>query len=129
MNRALASIVGIIFLLISACNGDNHRPNVIIIMCDDLGYGDLGFQGDSEIKTPFLDDLSRQGVLLTQFYSAGPVCSPTRASVLTGRHYFRTGVLDANFGRIRVGEQTLAEKLRKYGYKTSMTGKWHLGSL
>ncbi len=104
-------------------------PNVIIIMCDDLGYGDLGFQGNSEIKTPFLDEMSRQGVLLTQFYSAGPVCSPTRSSVLTGRHYFRTGVLDANFGRIRLGEQTLAETLRKYGYKTSMTGKWHIGSL
>lgn len=117
-------------LLISASSVQNQPPNIIIIMCDDLGYADVGFQNNSEIITPHIDNLALNGATLKKFFAAGPVCSPTRASVLTGRHYFRTGVLDANFGRLRYAEQTIGYALSKnYKYSTSIFGKWHLGGV
>ncbi|NND06368.1 MAG: sulfatase-like hydrolase/transferase [Saprospiraceae bacterium] len=106
-----------------------ERPNVILVMCDDLGWGDVGFNGSSTIKTPNLDEMAGAGIIFSRFYSAAPVCSPTRASCLTGRNPFRMGIYSANVGHMRSEEITLAEVLSKAGYSTGHFGKWHLGTL
>ncbi|MEZ7956745.1 MAG: sulfatase-like hydrolase/transferase [Rubritalea sp.] len=105
------------------------KPNVILIMADDLGWGDTGYNGNKVIKTPHLDKMAREGLQMNRFYSASAVCSPTRASVLTGRNPFRTGVPNANAGFLRPEEVTLAEALQSQGYATGHFGKWHLGTL
>ncbi|MCK5468560.1 MAG: sulfatase-like hydrolase/transferase, partial [Cyclobacteriaceae bacterium] len=106
-----------------------NRPNVIMIMCDDLGWGDTGFNGNEIIKTPNLDLLASKGMVFNRFYSASPVCSPTRASCLTGRNPYRMDIPNANSGHMKMEEVTLAEILRKHKYKTGHFGKWHLGTL
>ncbi len=106
-----------------------QHPNLILIMADDLGWGDVGFNGNTTIKTPHLDEMASAGAKLTRFYSAAPVCSPTRGSCLTGRHPFRYGVYFANTGHMKAQEITLAEFLKKHGYRTGHFGKWHLGTL
>jgi arylsulfatase A-like enzyme len=105
-----------------------RRPNVLLIITDDQGYGDLGLHGNDKIKTPHLDRLGRASVQLTQFYVM-PVCSPTRACLLTGRYNYRTGVVDTYLGRsmMHPDEVTIAEMLRDAGYRTGIFGKWHLG--
>jgi arylsulfatase A-like enzyme len=105
------------------------RPNVILVMCDDLGYGDVGFNGHEVIQTPHLDAMVADGLRFTRFYAGGPVCSPTRGTCLTGRHYFRYGVTTANRGHLPVEEMTLAKMLKSQGYRTGHFGKWHLGTL
>ena len=104
-------------------------PNIILVMADDMGWGDVGFNGNQIIKTPCLDRLAAEGVRMDRFYSAGPLSSPTRASVLTGRNPFRTGVFSANEGILRPEEITLPELLKQAGYTTGHFGKWHLGTL
>ena len=74
------------------------NPNVILVMCDDLGWGDVAYNGSKVAETPHLDQMVRDGIQFNRFYSAAPVCSPTRASCLTGRHPYRTGVFFANEG-------------------------------
>ncbi len=108
--------------------GRTGRPNVLLIITDDQGYGDLGLHGNSRIQTPNLDRLGRQSVRVTSFY-VSPVCSPTRASLLTGRYNYRTGVVDTYLGRslMHADETTLAEMLSAAGYRTGIFGKWHLG--
>jgi arylsulfatase A-like enzyme len=106
-----------------------ERPNVILVMADDLGWGDTGFNGHAVIKTPHLDAMSRSGIRFRRFYSAGSVCSPTRGSCLTGRHPYRYGVYTANRGHLRAHELSLAEILKEHGYSTGHFGKWHLGTL
>ena len=93
------------------------RPNVILVMTDDQGYGDLGHHGNDRIRTPNLDRLARQSAEMTQFYVC-PVCSPTRASLMSGRYHYRTGVVDTYLGRsmVHADEMTIAEWLRKTGY-------------
>jgi arylsulfatase A-like enzyme len=105
-----------------------NRPNVLVIMTDDQGFGDFAFNGNPVVRTPNLDRLAKEGVRLTNFY-VSPVCSPTRASLLTGRYNYRTGVVDTYLGRslMRTEEVTLAEMLRWAGYRTGVFGKWHLG--
>ncbi len=110
-------------------NGVADRPNVILLMCDDLGYGDVGFSGNTVIRTPHLDALAAQGLRFTRFYAGGPVCSPTRGTCLTGRHYSRYGVTHANQGCLPTQEVTLAEVCRGAGYRTGHFGKWHLGTV
>lgn len=103
-------------------------PNVIIIMPDDMGYGDLGVTGNSVIRTPNLDLLAGEAAELTDFY-VSPVCSPTRACLMTGRYNHRTRCIDTFKGRsmMEPEEWTLAEALREGGYATGIFGKWHLG--
>ncbi|MDD7985234.1 sulfatase-like hydrolase/transferase [Lentisphaera marina] len=108
---------------------ENAKPNVILIMADDLGWGDTGFNGSKVIKTPHLDQMAAEGLQLDRFYSASSVCSPTRASVLTGRNPYRTGVPTANQGFLRPEEIALPEVLKEQGYATGHFGKWHLGTL
>ena len=105
------------------------QTNVVLIMADDLGWGDTGFNGNSQIRTPHLDRLAANGLILDRFYAASPVCSPTRASALTGRHPDRQGIPAANSGHLRSEEITLAEILQTNGYATGFFGKWHLGTL
>ncbi|MDH4238090.1 MAG: sulfatase-like hydrolase/transferase [Phycisphaerae bacterium] len=104
-------------------------PNIILCMADDLGWGDPGFNGNSIIKTPNLDAMAKAGLRFARFYSAAPVCSPTRGSCLTGRHPYRYGITFANVGHMPKEEVTLAEALKTRGYTTGHFGKWHLGTL
>ncbi len=107
-------------------------PNVVFIYCDDLGYGDLGCYGSS-LRTPNLDRMAQEGMRFTQFYSANPVCSPSRAALLTGRYPTRVGVPRVLFPKDTTGlpdsETTIAQMLKPRGYKTMCVGKWHLGHL
>lgn len=98
-------------------------------MCDDLGYGDTGFNGNSVIQTPCLDEMRAEGARFTRFFAGGPVCSPTRGTCLTGRHYSRYGVTHANEGKLPTEEITMARVCKQHGYKTGHFGKWHLGTL
>jgi arylsulfatase len=119
--------------LLSALAAASARPlNVILIYADDLGYGDLGCYG-GKIRTPHLDSLARDGARFTHFYSANPVCSPSRAALLTGRYPTRVSVPRVLFPVDKEGlpdsETTLAQILKAKGYKTMCIGKWHLGHL
>ena len=106
-----------------------EKPNVVLIMCDDLGWGDVGFNGGKKIKTPHLDAMAAESLVFTRFYAASAVCSPTRASVVTGRNPFRQGVPTANKGSLRQEEFSIYEALKSVGYSTGHFGKWHLGTL
>jgi arylsulfatase A-like enzyme len=106
-------------------------PNIVIIFADDLGYGDLGCYGAKDIATPHLDRMAREGVRCTDFYAAQPVCSASRAALLTGCYPNRIGILGALGPRARHGisdqEKTIADVLKTRGYATAIYGKWHLG--
>lgn len=114
-----------------------EKPNYILIFCDDLGYGDLGCYGSTKNKTPRIDQLAAEGMQFTDFYSSSPVCTPSRASLLTGCYPRRIGLHEAETGhwvlipRNRRGlnpdEVTVAESLKSVGYATACIGKWHLG--
>ncbi|HUT45917.1 MAG TPA: sulfatase-like hydrolase/transferase [Sedimentisphaerales bacterium] len=106
-----------------------NKPNIILCMADDMGWGDPGFNGNSIIKTPNLDAMAKAGMRFTRFYSGAPVCSPTRGSCLTGRHPYRYGIFGANVGHMPKEEITLAEALKTQGYTTGHFGKWHMGTL
>ena len=110
-------------------SGPASRPNFILVMSDDQGWGDVGYNGHPLLKTPHLDAMAREGVRLDRFYAAVPVCSPTRGSCLTGRHPSRYNINWASEGYLPAGEVTLAEALRDAGYQTGHFGKWHLGQL
>ena len=104
------------------------KPNVVLFLVNDLGYGDVACHGNPHVKTPHVDAFAREATELTQFH-VSPVCSPTRASLMTGRYNFRTGVADV-YGKatnMDLAEVTLAERLREAGYVSGIFGKWHLG--
>ena len=104
-----------------------EKPNIVLVMADDQGWGDMGYYEHPAIKTPNFDEAARTGLRFDRFYAAAPVCSPTRASVMTGRHPNRMGVFKWGYP-IRPQEVTIAEALKTAGYATGHFGKWHLGS-
>ena len=124
----------IIFLIFVSCfsrksySQEQPHPNVILIMTDDQGYGDLGITGNPHVQTPVIDKFATESVRFNNFY-VSPVCAPTRASLLTGRHSLRTGIRDTYNGGAMMAsnEVTIAEMLQLGGYKTGAFGKWHLG--
>ena len=105
------------------------QPNIVVVLCDDLGYGDIECYGHPNIKTPHINKLATEGIRFTDFYSAAPVCSPARVGLLTGRSPNRAGVFDFIPGGrniyMRSSEVTVAQLLKKAGYATCMSGKWH----
>ncbi len=113
------------------------RPNVVIVFCDDLGYGDLGCYGHPTIRTPNLDRMAQEGQKWTNFYAAASVCTPSRAALLTGRLPIRNGMASDrrrvlfpdSAGGLPPDEVTIAEALKPLGYATACVGKWHLGHL
>lgn len=112
-----------------AAPGDGtKRPHIVLVMSDDQGWGDVGYNGHPHLLTPNLDAAAASGLRFDRFYAAAPSCSPTRASVLTGRHPNRMGVFSWGHA-IRPQEDTLAEILKREGYATGHFGKWHLGSV
>jgi len=113
---------------LSTAAENDARPNIILCMADDQGWGDMAYNGHPKLKTPVFDELARSGLRLDHFHAAAPVCSPTRGSVMTGRTPNRYGVFSWGHS-IRPQEVTIAEALRDAGYATGHFGKWHLGSV
>ncbi|GAA4237961.1 hypothetical protein GCM10022291_26580 [Postechiella marina] len=115
----------------NAQNTDTTQPNVVLVFIDDEGYGDVGCYGATGFETPNLDQLASKGMRFTNFYSAQPVCSASRAGILTGCYPNRIGVSGALFPHHKVGlnkkEYTIAEMFKDQGYATGIFGKWHLG--
>jgi arylsulfatase A len=116
----------------SRTNGASARPNIVLILADDLGYGDLSCYGATKVETPRMDSLARQGVLFTDAHAPSAVCTPSRYGVLTGRYCWRTQLkVDCLFGHdpllIEEGRMTVASMLKSVGYTTACIGKWHLG--
>ena len=109
-------------------NVDDESPNIILIMTDDQGWGQTGYYDHPVLETPNLDAMAENGLRFERFYAAAPVCSPTRASILTGRTNDRTGVIDHGYA-LRKQEKTIAVALQKAGYATGHFGKWHLNGL
>ena len=104
------------------------RPNIVLMMSDDQGWGETGYNGHPYLKTPVLDKMAASGLRLDRFYAASPVCSPTRASCMTGRHANRSGAFGAGWS-IRPQEVTIARLLKEAGYRTAHFGKWHIGAV
>ena len=127
--RRCRGLLAILFMLAMAGEAGANPPNIVLIMSDDQGWGDAGYMGHPDAITPTLDEMAEQGLVFHRFYAAAPVCSPTRASVLTGRHPFRYGIWHANVGKLREDELNLARLLKEQGYRTGHFGKWHLGTL
>ncbi|WP_417444069.1 sulfatase [Joostella sp.] len=129
LNFFLITITALISITAYSQNVED-RPNIILVMTDDQGWFDVGYNGNKVVKTPFLDEMAAQGIILDRLYSASAVCSPTRASVLTGRTPFRLEIPYANQGHLKEKEITLPEILKnKAQYTTGHFGKWHLGTL
>ncbi len=106
-------------------NSAQLPPNIVFIVADDLGYGDLGCYGNTAVSTPNLDRMAAEGIRFTEFYANGPMCSPTRAALLTGRYQQRVGVGSMQ-GHLFPDEITLGARLRDAGYATGYFGKWHV---
>ena len=130
-----------LFLLIIGISGcsksivkENQQPNVVLILADDMGYGDISLFGQKNYMTPNIDDLANGGVVCTDFYVPTPYCAPSRATLLTGRFPLRHGLIknptpDAGINDIGIRDEevTLGEAFQKAGYRTMCIGKWHLG--
>ena len=136
--KRLLSLVPLFVAAIVSHNGTKaaeSQPNIVLIVADDLGYGDLGYLGGKDVPTPNVDKLAADGVRFTSGYVSGPYCSPTRAGLLTGKYQQRfghefnpgQGPNSADIG-LSVNEATLANRLKSAGYTTGLVGKWHLGN-
>ena len=132
MKRFFKHCLSLFFaIVVLACNPQKAAapsPNVIIVMTDDQGYGDLGFNGNPLIKTPHIDAFASQSLNFSN-YHVGTTCSPTRAGLMTARNCLRNGVWHTNAGcsLLNQDEETIADVFSASGYKTAMFGKWHLG--
>ena len=133
INKFITVFILLISVFLLSCQVEDLRPNVILIMADDLGYGDLSSYGSQSIHTPHIDKIGEEGVRFTDFYSNGPVCSPTRAALLSGKYQQKVGIDEVVFTWVRdsVGLSTdvvtIAEVFKDNGYTTGIIGKWHLG--
>jgi len=136
MEKRIKNSIGkllLLFVLIATlgCKQESAPPNIIFILTDDQGYGDLGIYGATDITTPNLDLLAKKGAYFTSYYATQPVCSASRASIMTGCYSDRIGIHNAYSPGSKVGlnpeETTIAELLKEQGYATGIFGKWHLG--
>lgn len=131
MQRLLILALTLSVVLAPVVVAAERPPNLVVIFCDDLGYGDLGCYGNPSIRTPNLDRLAAEGLRFTDFYAAAPVCTPSRAALLTGRYAIRSGMNAVLFpdskGGLPQSEVTIATALKGVGYRTAHVGKWHLG--
>jgi len=133
----MSCVIGVTNWTVGAEKAAAAPPNVVIVFCDDLGYGDLGCFGHPTIRTPNLDRMAREGQKWTNFYVAASVCTPSRSAVMTGRLPIRTGMCSDrrrvlfpdSAGGLQADELTIAEVLKGRGYATACVGKWHLGHL
>jgi arylsulfatase A-like enzyme len=129
---ASAILLTIFFVVRQMGDGQPRRPNIVLIVSDDLGYADIGVYGSRDIPTPNIDRIAREGIRFTNAYVSGPYCSPTRAGLMTGRYPQRFGYEfnpdgSPDYG-LPLNERTMAERLKTAGYRTALFGKWHLGS-
>ncbi|MBM4092500.1 MAG: sulfatase [Planctomycetes bacterium] len=132
MFRYSVCLCALVLVALPADGAESRKPNIIVIFCDDLGYGDLGCYGAADIRTPHLDRMAKEGMLLTDFSMVAPLCTPSRAAFMTGRYPGRmglaTGVLRPNAKTgMPVEEITLGEVAKSAGYVSGLIGKWHLG--
>ncbi len=142
----LKRVCSLILIVVLSCpslaepaNPGSKPPNIVLILADDLGYGDLGVTGSKQIPTPHIDSLATEGTRFTNAYVTSAVCAPSRAGLMTGKHPVTFGFRDnlapvqpghdPEFVGLPLGQATLAERLKKLGYKTGIVGKWHLGEL
>jgi len=138
--RHIVIAVAVAMFSFGNAHAGSNRPNILFILADDMGYGDMGFMGSKHLRTPHLDDLARSGVFCSQGYVASPVCSPSRAGLITGRDPRRFGY-EENLNKgasayqtrpellgLAPGEHTLGDHMRAAGYTTGLIGKWHLGT-
>lgn len=133
--RYLTLYLSIVLLTFSSCTPDQHAGteaekiplNVIFILADDLGYGDLGCYGQERIQTPFIDRMAAEGMKFTDFYAGNTVCAPSRCALMTGKHMGHAYIRGNSRESLRESDSTLAQLFKKRGYKTGMFGKWGLG--
>lgn len=123
--KSILSLLVFFALGCGAASAAGAKPHIIFVMADDMGWGQTGYRGHPVLKTPNLDAMAANGLRFERFYAGGPVCSPTRASVLTGRSHDRAGVLTHGYA-LRLQEKTIAQALKGAGYVTAHFGKWHL---
>jgi arylsulfatase A-like enzyme len=132
MTRSCRAFLTLASLLVAALAGVDAgaapRPNIVLMMADDQGWGETGYNGHPHVKTPVLDEMARTALRLDRFYSGAPNCTPTRASVMTGRHANRSGAFAPNWST-RPEEITIARILKDAGYRTGHFGKWHIGAV
>ncbi|NME66812.1 sulfatase family protein [Flammeovirga aprica] len=132
MNNKIFFSVILLFFSLNLQAQNSQKPNIIVLLSDDMGYSDLGCYGSTKIKTPQLDKMASEGILFTDFYVAAPSCGPSRAGFLTGNHPSRIGMEDNIHPQDKRGlnpkEQTIATLLKQNGYETALFGKWHQGN-
>jgi arylsulfatase A-like enzyme len=131
-SSAAVLVAGLLIFSQPVAEAQGRPPNIVVIVADDMGYADVGFQGSRDIPTPHIDALARGGIRFSDAYVSGPYCSPTRAGLMTGRYPQRFGHEFNPVGNpepgLPLGETTMADRLKAAGYRTALFGKWHLGS-
>ena len=123
----LGGMFAIMIVLPAGVSTAQDKPNIIFVMVDDLGYGDLGSYGQKRIKTPVLDQMAKEGMRFTDFYAGSTVCAPSRCVLMTGYHTGHCFIRGNGKDNLRPGDVTVAEVLKASGYRTGLYGKWGLG--